>query len=101
MAFTPEERELLASLPESAVEEWTIRASCAKGAVASALGNGLVEGPQSVRLRELEAETGVVKLSLGDEVARALPRLAGARIVAYTSREGEYIFAFTACEAGS
>jgi acyl transferase domain-containing protein/phosphopantetheinyl transferase len=100
MAFDPEEREVLASLAESEGEEWAIRCWCAKQAAARALGNGLVERPQIVRLQGLDARTGVVVLSRADVPSGTMPR-SGAEIVAYTSREGEYVFAGTVCEAGT
>jgi acyl transferase domain-containing protein/phosphopantetheinyl transferase len=101
MAFDPEERLLLASLPESAFAEWAIRGWSAKKAVASAFGNGWLEKSSSVRLLGLDAQTGVVKLALGDELIGASPRSAGAEILAYTSRDGECVFAGAVCEAGS
>jgi phosphopantetheinyl transferase len=99
--FSPDERRLLASLPESASSEWALRSWCAKRAIAKALVGESADGISQIRLRELDPVSGVAKFSLEGELALALPRLAGARIVAYTSREGEYVFAGTACEAGS
>jgi acyl transferase domain-containing protein/phosphopantetheinyl transferase len=100
-AFGPEERQLLASLPGPASAEWALRSWCAKRAVAKALAGEGADGISQIRLRELDALTGVAKLTLEGELAAASPQFAGAPIVAYTSREGEYVFAGTACEAGS
>jgi phosphopantetheinyl transferase len=100
-AFGPEERQLLASLPASASVEWALRSWCAKRAVAKALAGKTADPISQIRLRELDALTGVAKLTLEGELAAASPQLAGVPIVAYTSREGEYVYAGTACEAGS
>jgi phosphopantetheinyl transferase len=101
IAFGAEERQLLASLPDSASAEWVLRAWCAKRAVAKALVGETGHRISQIRLREIDALTGVAKFSLEGELALLSPQLAGAPIVAYTSREGEYVFAGTACEAGS
>jgi acyl transferase domain-containing protein/phosphopantetheinyl transferase len=60
MAFTAEERDLLAALPAQGAREWALRLWCAKEAVGKALGRGLLGGPQALVVRELDPSGGTV-----------------------------------------
>ena len=109
LAFTEEERTLLNSLEASTREEWITRFWCAKESVGKALGRGLIEGPKSLVVQELDAQTGTVKVALRGKLSEAFPEFAGAQIVAYTAtsnahprglsaKEENYIVASTICE---
>jgi phosphopantetheine--protein transferase-like protein len=97
-AFVPEEQSLLTSLDESMRQEWVTRFWCAKEAVAKALGRGLMGTPQNLAIKELNTQTGVVSLSLRGNMAEAFTEFTHARILAYTTREGDYIIASSLCE---
>jgi hypothetical protein len=99
--FTRDEQAVLDSVPRSSRHEWMIRSSCARDSVVNALGRKRVESPGSVRLREIDARSGVVEVALDPELAEVLPQLADVRIVAYTLREEDYIVATTLCEVKS
>ncbi len=98
IVFDVEEQSILDSLDESIKEEWQTRLWCAKEAVAKALGRGLIEGPQSLSVRELDSDTGVVGVVLGGKLAELFPEFTGARIIVYTLRDGDYIVATSICE---
>jgi acyl transferase domain-containing protein/phosphopantetheinyl transferase len=98
LAFTEEESTLLNSLETSIREEWMTRFWCAKESVGKALGRGLIEGPKSLVVQELDAQTGTVKVVLQGKLSEAFPEFAGAQIVVYTAKEENYIVASTICE---
>jgi phosphopantetheinyl transferase len=98
IAFSKDELTLLDSLADPARDEWVTRLWCAKEATAKALGKGLVEGPQSVAVRKVDAATGTVEVILGDGLAGGFPELAGVPLVVYTAREGDWVVASTLCE---
>ena len=98
LAFVPEEQSLLYSLDESSREEWVTRLWCAKEAVAKALGRGLIDGPQSLAVRELHPHTGVVEVVLRGKLAELFPEFAGNRIIAHTVRDSNYVVATSICE---
>jgi acyl transferase domain-containing protein/4'-phosphopantetheinyl transferase EntD len=64
MAFTPAEGELLAKLPAQHTKEWALRLWCAKEAVSKALGRGLLAGPQSYVVTELDQDRGTLRIGL-------------------------------------
>lgn len=98
VAFTVDERQLLIAIPMSVHTEWILRLWCAKEAVAKALGRGFLEGPHSIRIQAFDLQTGVVRVTLKGKLAEVFPGFAGAELVAYTVREGDYIVASTLCE---
>jgi phosphopantetheinyl transferase len=98
VAFTGDERGLLAEIPESARNEWILRLWCAKEAVAKALGRGFLDGLHSVRIKAFDLRTGVAAVTLQGKLAGAFAGFAGADLLAYTVREGDYVFASTLCE---
>jgi len=90
-ALNPSERALLNALPDHLREEWILRLWCVKEAVSKALGRGLMEGPSSVRILDLDAQTGMVHAAPHGQLADAVPGAVGQRIRASTLREGSYI----------
>ena len=98
IAFVPEEQELLHLLDESSHQEWVTRLWCAKEAVSKALGQGLIEGPQSLAVQKLDSQTGVVEVALRGKLAEMFPEFANTRITAYTVRDSDYIVATSICE---
>jgi len=98
LAFTEEENDLLNSLDASIQEEWMTRFWCAKESVGKALGRGLIEGPKSLVVQELDAQTGTVKVALQGKLSEMFPEYAGTQIIVYTAKEENYIVASTICE---
>jgi phosphopantetheinyl transferase len=101
IAFTEDEQRLLADLAEIAGMEdaWTIRAWCAKEAIAKALGLGLVDGPRSVEVVGGSPANELLAVELRGRLAGAFPRLAATPLLVYTRREGDFIVATTLSEA--
>ncbi|MBW2306502.1 MAG: polyketide synthase dehydratase domain-containing protein [Deltaproteobacteria bacterium] len=97
-AFTPEELDLLNSVEVSARQQWVIRLWCAKEALAKALGRGLIQGPQSLIVRELNIHTGDVKTALQGNLAAEFPGFSQSAVVVHTVLEENYIVASTICE---
>jgi phosphopantetheinyl transferase/acyl carrier protein len=109
LAFVPEERELLSSLRDVEEDEWPLRFWCAKEAVAKAVGQGLIEGPQSVIVKALDTHNGTVQISLAGKLARRVRDVDGSMrrrvrdsggtprqrsaLGAVTAREGDLILA--------
>ncbi len=101
VAFTSDERLLLANISESNRPEWVLRLWCTKEAVAKALGRGLLEGPSSVRIISVDAKTGIVRAAPSGKLAAEVPQALQSELVTYTAREGEYVFATSFYERGT
>jgi len=93
LAFTSQERELLASRADAEREEWSLRLWCAKEAVAKALGRGMMGGPQALVARELDGRTGKVEIALKGKMIQLFPEFERRTIAAHTMREGDLIVA--------
>jgi acyl transferase domain-containing protein/phosphopantetheinyl transferase len=95
MAFTAEERQLLAALPAREAKEWALRLWCAKEAVGKALGRGLLGGPQSFVAREVDPSVGAVRIGLkGAGTSPARPEGCPAPVLtAVTACEGNLALA--------
>jgi phosphopantetheine--protein transferase-like protein len=98
LAFTEGESALLNSLEASTREEWMTRFWCAKESVGKALGRGLIEGPKSLVIQDIDTQTGTVKVALQGKLSEEFPEFAGVQIVVYTAKEENYIVASTICE---
>lgn len=92
-AFTAEERQLVATVPEGDRDEWHLRLWCAKEAASKALGCGLGDGPLDVRVTALSVETGAVQVMPAAARCGAAPRESGEAIVAHTARAGDCVSA--------
>jgi phosphopantetheinyl transferase len=101
IAFTADEQQLLADLADLGEMEnaWTIRAWCAKEAIAKALGLGLIDGPRSVEVVGGSPANQVLAVELRGRLAGAFPDLAATPLLVYTSREGDLVVATTLSEA--
>ena len=93
VTLTGEERSLLSTVPVSTRDEWFLRLWCAKEAVAKAVGQGMVGGPRSLVVKNLEVGDGRVDLTLAGELARRLPGYGNILITAHTGRQNTYVFA--------
>ena len=72
IAFTAEELALIAG-HRAASEDWSLRLWCAKEAAAKATGLGMLGGPRTLVVQEMDATSGVVRLRLAGELAQRLP----------------------------
>ncbi len=86
LIFSGREQELFASLTGPARAEWATRLWCAKEAVGKALGWGMLNGPDSLEIREADLRTGKVDVSV------ASPGYCRGSITAYTCSNGNYAF---------
>jgi phosphopantetheinyl transferase (holo-ACP synthase) len=97
LAFTEDERALLALVPSEARDEWLLRWWCTKEAVAKGVGLGLVDGPRSVVITGMDVGTELVWARVNGRLAAALPGLTQPLRV-HTSRHEDLIVAATLCE---
>jgi acyl transferase domain-containing protein/phosphopantetheinyl transferase len=74
--------------------EYALRFWCAKEAAAKALGYGLAEGPGVILVEEFDAASGTACLKVAGALAQRHPHLRHADLVAHTSRDGDFVFAF-------
>jgi len=93
IAFSADERGLLAVLPGDLHQEWALRLWCAKEALGKALGRGLSAGLQAFHITAAEISTGTVRIELRAGALQQFPQLAGRRVTVYTGRESELVFA--------
>ncbi len=92
IAFSPDERSLLAALPRDLRQEWALRMWCAKEAVGKALGRGLSAGLLAFHITRVEIETGMVAVELRDGALRDCPQLRGKSLNVSTARESNFVF---------
>jgi phosphopantetheinyl transferase len=100
LAFTQQERDLIAALGHELRHEWSLRIWCAKEALSKALGRGLSAGLHAVRVAEAEIESGVVQLELYDGLLKEFPQLRGKQMTAHTSRENDLVFSTIVYQKG-
>jgi malonyl CoA-acyl carrier protein transacylase/phosphopantetheinyl transferase len=100
IAFDDDERRLLDRLGPDR-DEWLARFWCAKEAVAKALGRGLVDGSKAVAVRQVDRQTGVIKVALGPTLATIFPEWRADRIIAHTVRDDDLVVAISFCERDS
>ncbi|MFP4444872.1 MAG: beta-ketoacyl synthase N-terminal-like domain-containing protein [Desulfosudaceae bacterium] len=93
IALGPEEKTVLQSALTSADPEWLLRVWCAKEAVSKACGRGLPGGPRDLVVKELEPETGAIRLEISGTFARTFPSLQGAAAQVHTLRQDNIIVA--------
>ncbi|MEW6297193.1 MAG: acyltransferase domain-containing protein, partial [Thermodesulfobacteriota bacterium] len=94
-AFAPAERELLARRDRDAARGWLLRFWCAKEALGKALGRGVIGGPRSLLVRQFDAQTGRVSLTLAGRLARELAVPRGSAFLVHTYCDGDYVVAST------
>jgi len=97
IAFRPEERALLDAMPEDSRQEWALRMWCAKEAVGKALGRGLSAGLRAFTITQMDAGSGGTQVELRDAALETFPQLRGERLIAYTTRDMDFVFATIMC----
>jgi 4'-phosphopantetheinyl transferase EntD len=86
IAFSPDERRLLAALPPDLRQEWALRMWCAKEAVGKALGRGLSAGLLAFHITRAETASGVIEVELRDGALEQFPQLRGKSVNMFTRR---------------
>jgi phosphopantetheinyl transferase len=76
-------------------EEWVARLWCAKEALGKATGRGLIVGPASVVIVEVEPSSGLVLARPGPELAAACPTWPVDPVRVWTGRRGNHAWAWT------
>lgn len=95
IAFSPDERDRLAALPQPSRQEWALRLWCAKEGVAKALGRGFSAGIQAFHITAAETGSGAVQLELREQALDLFPHLRLIPIMAYTGREQDLVYSTT------
>ena len=91
VAFSPDERGLLAALPADLRSEWALRMWCAKEAVGKALGRGLSAGLLAFHIARVDLSTGAVEIELRASALDQCPQLRGKSLEVQTNRESCFV----------
>jgi phosphopantetheinyl transferase/acyl carrier protein len=92
VAFSPDERDLLAAFSPDLRHEWTLRMWCAKEAVGKAMGRGLSAGLLAFHIVRAESASGIIEVEVRDGALGQVPELRGRSLVVYTARESGFVF---------
>jgi len=92
IAFSPDERSLIAALAPELRDEWALRLWSAKEAVGKAIGRGLTAGLEAFHITKMETSTGMVTVDLQEAALAQYPRLRGQSLNVYTARESNFVF---------
>jgi phosphopantetheinyl transferase/acyl carrier protein len=101
IAFSPDERSLLAGLPPDSRAEWALRMWCAKEAVGKALGRGLSAGLLAFHITRADTFSGIIQVELRDGALNQCPQLRGKYLNVYTSRESNFVFSTIIYQQGA
>jgi phosphopantetheinyl transferase/acyl carrier protein len=101
IAFSPDERRLLATLPADLTQEWALRMWCAKEALGKALGRGLSAGLLAFHIARVEISSGIIEVGLRDGALNQFPQLQGKSLLVYTARESEFVFSAIIYQQGA
>jgi phosphopantetheinyl transferase/acyl carrier protein len=101
IAFSPDERSLLAALPRDLRREWALRMWCAKEAVGKALGRGLSAGLLAFHILRAVAASGIVVVELRGGALDQFPRFEGKCLNVYTERDSNFVFAAIIYQQGA
>lgn len=101
VAFSPDERSLLAALASERRDEWALRMWCAKEAVGKALGRGLSAGLLSFHISNMITAAGIVELELRDHALEQFPHLRDKSLTVYTARESDFVFSAIIYQQGA
>ena len=101
IAFSPDERSLLAALPPDLRQQWALRMWCAKEAVGKALGRGLSAGLLAFQITRAETATGIVAVELRAGALVEFPQLRGKSLIVYTARESDFVFSTIIYQQGA
>jgi len=99
IAFSADERRLLAALPMDSRQEWALRMWCAKEAVGKALGRGLSPGLLAFHINRANAASGIINVELRDGALEQFPQFES--LIVYTEREANFVFSATILPQGA
>lgn len=92
IAFSQDERALIAALPADLRDEWALRLWSAKEAVGKAIGRGLSAGLEAFHITRMETSSGMITVDLRDAALAHCPQLRGKSLNVYTTRESNFVF---------
>ncbi len=92
IAFSPDERSLLAALPTDLRQEWALRMWCAKEAAGKALGRGLSAGLPAFHITRADASSGLIEVELRGGALSQFPQFEGKSLSVYTARQSNFVF---------
>jgi len=92
IAFSADERALIAALPPELRDEWALRLWSAKEAVGKAIGRGLTAGLEAFHITRMDPSSGMVTVDLQEAALAQCPRLRGKSLNVYTARESNFVF---------
>jgi len=95
IAFSPDERRLLATLSMDRRQEWALRMWCAKEAVGKALGRGLSAGLLAFHIARADVASGMMEVGLRDGALDQFPQRRNRSLIVYTARESNFVFSAT------
>ncbi len=98
VAFDAHERGLLERLEGNHRDEWVTRAWCAKEAAGKAMGVGLIDGPATMVVRELDQDAGAMLVICGTTATVSTGKSHKGRFVVHSIRDGDYIVAIAVQE---
>jgi len=101
IAFSPDERARLATLPWNLRQEWALRMWCAKEAVGKALGRGLSAGLLAFHITRADTASGMVEVELRNGALDHFPQLQGKSLIVYTARESNFVFSAIIYQQGA
>jgi phosphopantetheinyl transferase/acyl carrier protein len=101
IAFHPDERSLLETLPWDLREEWALRMWCAKEAAGKALGRGLSAGLLAFHITRLETAGGGIELQLRGSALEQFPWSRDRMLTIYTARESNFVFSAIIYQQGA
>jgi phosphopantetheinyl transferase/acyl carrier protein len=93
IAFSPDERSLLAALPRDLRQEWALRMWCAKEAVGKALGRGLSAGLLAFHITRAGPPGSLIEVELRGGALEQCPQLRSKPLNVYTARESNFVLA--------
>jgi phosphopantetheinyl transferase/acyl carrier protein len=101
IAFSPDERRLLAALAPDLQREWALRMWCAKEAVGKALGRGLSAGLLAFQITRATPASGMIAVALRGAALNQFPQLRGRSLIVYTVRESNFVFSAIIYQQGA
>lgn len=101
VAFSPDERAMLATFPATLAHEWALRMWCAKEATGKALGRGLSAGLPAFHITSTDLAAGIIEVRPTDAALMHLPELRGKSMIVYTARESNFVFSAIIYQQGA
>ncbi len=100
VAFTEEEKGLLAAIDAARHDEWALRLWCAKESVAKALGKGFSRGLHSVRIESISPGKETVEARLAGDLLAEFPEFRDRTVTVHTRRIEDLISAVAVLPEG-